>query len=395
MAYDFDQVINRYNSNSLKWDAVGERFGDPDLLPMWVADMDFRAPESVIQALKKVADHGIFGYTIRPDSFYQALMDWMKRRHNWSIEKEWMIFSPGVVPALSMIVEAFTEPEDAVLIQSPVYYPFFHVIRENGRRLVDNSLVFDGNQYRMDFDDLEKKLSEDAVKLMIISSPHNPVGRVWTKDELKKLGELCIKHHVLVVSDEVHCDLILRGNVHTPFASISEAFAENSITCVAPSKTFNLAGLQSSIVIIPNHEHRSTFKRSLRIQDNAMTNSFALAAFEAAYNEGEEWLEQLLDYLENNLRVLNTFFEENLPQINVIQPEGTYLVWIDFRTLGLDAKALETLMQKKAKIALDEGYIFGKAGEGFERINIACPRKTLEDGLQRIKKAVNDHLSQE
>lgn len=389
MTYNFDKVISRHNTNSLKWDALEERFGDADLIPMWVADMDFRAPDEVIEALKKVADHGIFGYTIRPDSFYQSLINWLERRHHWKVEKEWINICPGVVPALSLIIQAFTKPGDQIVIQSPVYHPFFSVAQQKGRELVDNTLLFDGKRYEIDFEDLEKKLSDERCKMLLFCSPHNPVGRVWTKDELTKVGNLCLKHNVLMLSDEIHFDLIFKGHKHTPFASISKEFADISITCVAPSKTFNLAGLQSSAIIIPNKKLNETYQKSLDIEDGNMSNSFAIAAFEAAYNNGEQWLEELLTYLEKNLDFVNKFFKEEIPNASVIQPEGTYLVWIDCRKLGLSAKELEKLLLKEAKVALNQGYIFGKSGEGFIRLNIACPKSILEDGLNRIKATVN------
>ncbi|PWA07701.1 cystathionine beta-lyase [Pueribacillus theae] len=393
MAYHFDKVIDRHNTNSLKWDALKERFGDADLLPMWVADMDFPAPGEVIEALKKVADHGIFGYTIRPDSFYQSLINWLERRHHWKVEKEWINICPGVVPALSLIVQAFTKPGDQIVIQSPVYHPFFSVAQQKGRELVDNTLLFDGKRYEIDFEDLEKKLSDERCKMLLFCSPHNPVGRVWTKDELTKVGNLCLKHNVLMLSDEIHFDLIFKGHKHTPFASISKEFADISITCVAPSKTFNLAGLQSSAIIIPNKKLNETYQKSLDIEDGNMSNSFAIAAFEAAYNNGEQWLEELLTYLEKNLDFVNKFFKEEIPNASVVQPEGTYLVWIDCRKLGLSAKELERLLLKEAKVALNQGYIFGKSGEGFIRLNIACPKSILEEGLNRIKATVNKHIS--
>lgn len=391
MKYNFDEIIDRKNTNSSKWDALEQRFGASDVLPLWVADMDFRVPEQVRIALKNTAEHGVFGYTVRPDSFYEAIIDWHARRHDWQIEKEWITISSGAVASLSMLVQAFTEPGDQIVIQSPVYHPFFSVIEKNGRELVDNTLVFDGEHYRMDFDDLEKKLSNEASKVLILCNPHNPVGRVWTKEELTKLGDLCLKHQVLVISDEVHCDLILNDHIHTPFASISKEFSEHSITCVAPSKTFNLAGLQASAIVIPNEENERKFKESLNIQDTGMTNPFAVTALEAAYNHGDEWLDQLLIYLQRNVDFLSAFFKQNLPQINVIQPEGTYLVWLDFRSLNLSAKELEKFLLSKAKVALNQGYIFGQAGEGFVRINIACPQATLKEGLKRISNAVKEY----
>lgn len=391
MKYNFDEIIDRKNTNSSKWDALEQRFGASDVLPLWVADMDFRVPEQVRIALKNTAEHGVFGYTVRPDSFYEAIIDWHARRHDWQIEKEWITISSGAVASLSMLVQAFTEPGDQIVIQSPVYHPFFSVIEKNGRELVDNTLIFDGEHYRMDFDDLEKKLSNEASKVLILCNPHNPVGRVWTREELTKLGDLCLKHQVLVISDEVHCDLILNDHIHTPFASISKEFSEHSITCVAPSKTFNLAGLQASAIVIPNEENERKFKESLNIQDTGMTNPFAVTALEAAYNHGDEWLDQLLIYLQRNVDFLNAFFKQNLPQINVIQPEGTYLVWLDFRSLNLSAKELEKFLLSKAKVALNQGYIFGQAGEGFVRLNIACPQATLKEGLKRISNAVKEY----
>ncbi len=385
----FDEVINRCNTNSLKWDALEERFGRSDLLPLWVADMDFRAPEAVIKALKNVAEHGIFGYTVRPDSFYDSLISWFKRRHQWKIEKESILVSPGIVPALSLLVQAFTEPGDHVIIQSPVYHPFFHVVEQNNRKLVDNPLVLNRDKYEINFDDLEQKLREHPCKLMLFCSPHNPAGRVWTKEELVKVGELCKKYNVLIISDEIHCDLIYKGHRHIPFASLSKDFQDISITCVAPSKTFNLAGLQSSALIIPNENLRQQYKRSLKIENSDMLNSFAIAAFEAAYNEGEEWLDELMEYLEENLKFLTSFIEEEIPEVRVIPPEGTYLIWLDFRQLGLNAKELESLLLNQAKVALNQGYIFGETGKGFARINIACPRKTLEKALHNIKDAVH------
>lgn len=388
MPYDFDHVINRLNTNSVKWDALEERFGTKDVLPLWVADMDFRAPDAVIQALHHVAEHGVFGYTVRPESFYQSLIDWFERKHKWKIEKDWMLVSPGVVPALSLLVQAFTDPGDKIVIQSPVYHPFFYVVNQNERELVDNPLVLENNKYEIDFEDLEEKLSDERCKLFIFCSPHNPVGRVWTEEELRKVGELCRKHNVLILSDEIHCDLIFRGHTHIPFASLSDEFADISITCVAPSKTFNLAGLQSSAVIIPNVKLRKQYQDALRIEDGDMLNPFAIAAFEAAYTEGEQWLDELMDYLEKNVHYLTTFFENEIPEATVIQPEGTYLMWVDLRNLGLTAKELEDLLVSKGKVALNQGYIFGKTGEGFVRINIACPQSTLKEGLERIKKAI-------
>lgn len=388
LQYNFDRVWHRKQTNSMKWDGLSHLFGADDLLPLWVADMDFQAPKPVIDALKRHVQHGIFGYTIRPSSYDEAIVEWFKRRHGFEIQKDWLVHSPGIVPALNIIVRTFTKPGDKIIIQPPVYYPFFNAVRRNGRTIVENPLAFDGRRYTIDFADLEQKIDAD-VKMLILCSPHNPVGRVWTQEELRRLGELCLQHDILVVADEIHGDLVRRSYRHTPFASLSQAFAEQSITCSAPSKTFNLAGLQTSHLIVPNAQLRETLKREFQNLALDLSNSFAVPAVEAAYRYGEEWLDQLLDYLEGNLQYLSHYFAESIPQVKVIEPEGTYLVWLDFRSLGLSTKQLKTLMQKKAKVALDEGYIFGTEGAGFERINIACPRRTLGEALRRIEGAVN------
>jgi len=359
------------------------------VLPMWIADMEFRSPQPVIEAIKKANEHGIYGYTSRPDSYYQAIIDWMERRHNWKVKKDWLAFSPGVVPALSFIIRAFTQPGDKVVVQPPVYYPFFRVIENNGCHVVNNPLKLSNKKYFIDWEDLERKVDDPRVKLLILCSPHNPVGRVWQKEELIILGEICLKHHIIVVSDEIHADILFKGYRHIPFASISPAFAHNSITCTAPSKTFNLAGLQTSTIIIPNKKYYKIYNNildSLALDEN---NVFGLVALEAAYRDGEEWLEQLLSYLNENLEFLMKYFKERIPKIKVIKPEGTYLVWLDYRQLGLSAKDLNNFMIKKAGVALDDGHWFGAEGKGFMRINIACPRSFLEEGLKRIEKAVN------
>lgn len=389
MKYNFDESINRLQTNSVKWDEVENLFGDKEMLPMWVADMDFKAPQPVIDALQQRVEHGIYGYTTRPNSYYEATVGWMKRRHNWTIEKDWICFSPGVVPALHIIVQTFTKPGDKILIQQPVYYPFMSVIEKNGREVVNNPLRYEDGRYFMDFDDLEKKINP-SVKMIILSNPHNPVGRVWTKDELKMLGEICLKHNILVVSDEIHFDLVFKGNVHIPFASISKEFAEHSITCTAPSKTFNLAGLKTSNIIIPNKEYRESFNKAVEDAFLSMTNTFGVTALIAAYEEGDEWLDQLIDYLKGNLDFLKEYIKSNIPEVKVVEPEATYLVWLDCRELGLDAKELERVIQKQGKVAFDEGYIFGKEGEGFTRINIACPRTLLEEGLKRFSQALKN-----
>ncbi|MCY6369158.1 MalY/PatB family protein [Clostridium ganghwense] len=388
MKYDFDKVINRIGSNTAKWDEVEAKFGTKDVLPMWVADMDLRVAQPIIDALKERAEHGIFGYTKMSDSYKEAVCNWMEKRHDWKIKKDWLIHSPGVVPALSIIIREFTQPGDKIIIQSPVYYPFFDVVKENGRELICNSLKQVDGKYVMDYEELESQIDE-KVKLMILCSPHNPVGRVWKREELVKLGEICLKHNIKVISDEIHADLVYRGHKHIPFASISEEFAQNTITCFAPSKTFNIAGLQSALLSIPNKDDHKKFSAALGTLDIRRDNCFGAVATETAYTHGEEWLEQVLEYLEANLDFLIEYVEEKIPKIKVNKIEGTYLVWLDCRKLGMSKEELFQFMIKKAKVALDDGSWFGPEGEGFTRINIACPRVTLEEGLKRIENAVN------
>lgn len=388
MNCDFDRVIDRCHTNSIKWDFAQSIFGVDDVLPMWVADMDFEAPQPVIEALVEKAKHGIFGYADGTESYYEAIMGWMLRRHNWRIERDWICFCPGVVPSLLWLVRAFVKPGEKVVVQSPVYPPFFRSIESNGSELLNNPLKLENGQYVIDFVDLEEKLKSGA-KILILCNPHNPVGRVWKREELMKIGELCLKYHVIVVSDEIHSDLIYSGQKHIPFAALSEELAQNSIVCTAPSKTFNLAGLQISNIIIPNPELRRTFKKTLASNGMSHPNIFGLVALEAAYNEGEEWLNQLLVYLKENLNFLLQYIERNVPKVKVIIPEGTYLVWLDFRELGMEPKELQKFLLNKAHVAMNAGYTFGPGGEGFERLNIACPRSVLQEGLGRIARAVN------
>ena len=392
MKYDFDQVISRYNTDSVKWDKTEKLFGDKDILPMWIADMDFACPKPVVDAMKERAEHGIFGYTSRSGDYFAAFIDWVERRHNWSVKKQWIRCTPGIMTALSIAVQSFTNEKDKIIIQTPVYTPFTEVIEKNNRELVLNPLKLENGKYEMDYENLKKIAADTDVKMIILCNPHNPVGRVWPKEELQKLGQICMENNVLVISDEAHFDIVYKGYTHTPFASISEEFADNSITCTAPSKTFNLAGVQMANIIIPNKELRNTFTNKIDQLYLGLSNTFGVTAVESAYKYGEEWFDQFLDYLEGNLTFLKEFIETNLKEIKVILPEGTYLVWLDCRELGMDAKALEDFFWKKAKIAFDEGYTFGAGGEGFTRVNIACPRDILEEGLKRMEKAVKESL---
>jgi len=391
--FDFDQVIDRTKSNSAKWNkrVLEKGFGDPDLLPMWVADMDFRVPQPIIDKLVQTAEFGIFGYSVTPPSFFESVLSWFKRRYEWDIDKKWLSQTPGVIPALDVAVNAFCNPGDKVIVQNPVYYPFYRVIENNGCRILLNPLKLSNNHYTMDFEDLEKKVKDPRAKMIILCSPHNPIGRVWTIEELLQLGEICIENEILVVSDEIHCDLIFPGYKHANFAAINDNFAQNSITCTSTSKTFNLAGLKISNIVIPNDKILQTFKNTQANIGVGAPNIFAVAAMEIAYNHEicEKWLDALIKYLKGNLDFLKVFIKENLPQIKVIEPEGTYLVWLDFRKCGIDLARLDGFLCKDAKVGLEAGTKFGCKEEGFERINIACTRATLEEGLRRIEKGVS------
>jgi cystathionine beta-lyase len=400
MKHDFNFELDRHGTNSVKWEFFVQRegvqrlehsdrsFGHDRVIPMWVADMDFRCPEAVIEALVERAKHGIFGYSAPTAAFHQSLVDWMRKRHRWRIQSEWLCSTPGVVPALNMMVRTFTEPGEAVLIQPPVYHPFSMAIINNGRQVVTNPLNYANRHYTMDFDDLEAKIRTHHVKMAILCHPHNPVGRVWTREELQRFAEICRVNDVLVISDEIHGDLIYSGIEFMPFAMLGQEFEESSITCTAPSKTFNLAGLHTSNIIIADSELRQQFVETLRNNGLTGLSTFGIVAQQAAYQYGEPWLTKVMSYVEDNYKFLEAYVREYLPKIKVVQPEGTYLVWLDCRALGLDAKALERLMLDEAKVYLDEGYIFGPEGEGFERINMACPRSLLQEALERIRDAV-------
>ena len=384
----FDEIIDRTETQSAKWDVYGK-----DLLPLWVADMDFQAPQPIIDAITSRAKHGIFGYSYFHNTYFDAVLSWFKRRYNWEIKRGWLNFTPGVLPAINIAIQSFSNPGDKIIVQNPVYYPFFGAIQNNGRQIQFNPLKLSNGRYHMDFDDLKEKVKDPRVKMLILCSPHNPVGRVWTREELSQLGEICIDNGILVISDEIHCDLIYPGHTHVNFASINNEFAMNSITCTSLSKTFNLAGLQLSNIIIPNQNLQRSFTNfieSLFIPEEFgyLPNSLSLVAFTAAYQECDEWLDSLILYLEKNLEFLKSFLKKQIPEIEIIEPEGTYLVWLDFRKLGIDYDQLEDFLHRKAKVALDDGAMFGENGKGFQRINIACPRSILEEALKRIHKAV-------
>lgn len=387
MVYDFDKVIERRNTHSVKWDNLDKSFGADDILPMWVADMDFPCPQPILDSIEKRNKHGILGYTTRPESLHESIINWMKKRHGWNIKKEWLVYSPGVVTSLNLSVMSFTRPGDSVIIQSPVYPPFFSVVKNNDRIIALNPLIEESGNYSIDFESLEKEMAAGS-KMMILCSPHNPVGRVWTKSELDKLAQLCEKYGVLMVSDEIHSDLILPGNKHIPIATVSEYMKQNSITCIAPSKTFNIPGLTTSVAIIPNPKLRLKFLKTINRIGIGMSNIFGIVATEAAYTHGEPWLEELIKYLAGNVNYLLEYFNTNIPEIKVTKPQGTYLVWLDCRALNMDGKSLHRFMIEQGKIGLNNGLDFGPGGEGFLRINVACPRATLVEGLKRINKAV-------
>ncbi|WP_029902676.1 MalY/PatB family protein [Prevotella sp. 10(H)] len=381
MKYNFDEIIQRRNSNSYKWDSAK----DNDVLPMWVADMDFRTAPAVIDALHRRVEHGVFGYTKVPVYYYQATIDWFNRRHNFTINKEWILFTSGVVPALSSVIKALTVPGDKVLVQTPVYNCFFSSIRNDECEMVANKLVYKEGTYSIDFDDLERKAADPRVKLMLLCSPHNPVGRVWKRGELERIGKICLQNNVIVISDEIHCDLVYEGYAHVPFASISEQFLQNSVTCIAPTKTFNLAGIQVANIIAADEEIRRKIDKALNVNEVCEINCFAVEALTAAYNEGEEWLEELKTYLYSNYEYLKDFFTKNLPHLPVTKLEATYLVWIDCRSLKQTSKEISEMLLNKEKLWINEGMMYGAAGEGFIRINIACPRSLLVEGLNRLK----------
>ena len=386
----FDVKHSRKNTRSVKWDSLQAIFQTEDVLPMWVADMDFQAPQAVNDALKNRIEHGIYGYTVIDDDVKNAVIQWQQNRNNWNISSDWLSFSPGVVTSLHLAVKAFTKPGDNVLIQTPVYSPFYQVIESQGCHIVKNPLVREGDRFTIDFDDLEAKFKA-GVKAFILCSPHNPVGRVWTKDELTRMAQLCLQYDVLIISDEIHADLVYSGNHHTPIASISKEISNQTITCMSPTKTFNLAGLQVSYIITENPALRSKIDAELtRVGLNSL-NTMGNIALEAAYTRGEAWLEELLQTLNENYQYVVDTLHRHAPALRVIQAEGTYLVWIDCSALGLEAEALKQFMTEKAKVGLNAGIAYGEDGAQYMRMNIACPKETVAEGVQRIVDALQSH----
>ena len=387
--YNFDELVERKNTNSYKWD----EHDDPDIIPLWVADMDFKAAPCIINALQQRLDHGVFGYTFVPESYYEAVINWFSQRHGWEIQRSWMLYTTGVVPAISAVIKALTQPGDAVLVQSPVYNCFFSSIKNNQCHVVESPLkrvdTSDGFTYEVDWDDFEKQCADPRVKLFLLCNPHNPAGRVWTRDELQRMNDICLRHGVRVLADEIHCELVMPGYRYTPFASISQACLDNSITCCSASKSFNVAGLQMAHIISNNSETRRLIDRAININEVCDVNPFAPIAQQTAYNEGGEWIDQLCDYLYNNKVALCQFFAQELPKLKVARLEGTYLVWVDIRATGLASDELTKRLLEEGKVQVNSGTMYGnKTGEGYIRINIACPLSRLMEGLRRIKQVL-------
>jgi cystathionine beta-lyase len=388
LLYNFDEIIERRGTNSLKFDFAKERGLPESVLPLWVADMDFRAPQPVLDRLVAQAQHGIFGYTDTKQDYYAAIANWFQKRHNFTLQPQWLKKTTGVVYAIAMAIRALTQPGEGVLIQSPVYYPFTGCALDNDRKPIVNQLIYKNGRYEIDFEDFEKKLVDHKIRLFLLCNPHNPVGRVWSKDELRTLGQLCLKHNCVIFADEIHCDFIFPGHQHHVLAAISPELADISIIATAPSKTFNLAGLQNANLFIKNPLLKSLISQEIRRSGFSQLNVMGLVASQAAYETGEDWLEQLLVYLKGNLDLAKSFFQERLAPLEIIEPEGTYLLWFDCRALGLTPKAVNRLIIDKAGLWLDDGAIFGPGGEGFQRLNFACPRSILLKALERLEKAL-------
>lgn len=383
MKYNFDEIIDRHSTLSYKWDSAD----DKEVIPLWVADMDFKTAPAIIEALKKRVVQGIFGYTKVPDEYYDAVINWFSRRHGFEINRDWMIYTSGVVPAISAIIKALTSPGDKVLVQTPVYNCFFSSIRNNGCEVWENPLINDNGYFRIDFEDLEKKAAAPDCKLMLLCNPHNPTGRVWSKEELERIGDICYRNGIIIVSDEIHCELTFPDFKYTPFGSLDNKLSENAVICVSPSKAFNIAGLQIANIICKKDNWRQKIDKAININEVCDVNPFGVIATIEAYERGEEWLESLRRYLKDNYDFLVRFFKENMPSLNVTESEGTYLAWIDTKPIYMDSEELEELLMKKYKVWVNAGRMYGEKGEGFIRINFACPRKRLESGLLKIKEA--------
>ena len=385
--YDFDQIIDRRNTNSVKIDALKEVFGADDLIPLWVADMEFLSPPEITDALKKRVEHGIFGYYTPDDAYFKSIINWLENRHSWTVDTPDVIFVPGVVKGFAFAIDAFTNVGDKIIIQPPVYPPFKTTSEGLNRKIVNNPLIYDNGQYSMDFDNL-REVAKTGCKMLILCNPQNPSGRIWSKDELSELAEICFDNQILVVSDEIHSDLVLPGNEHIPFATVSNKAAQNNITLMAPSKTFNIAGIVSSFAVVENEEIRKKYFNYLNARQLGDGTIFGYIAAEYAYEYGEEWLNQALEYIQENIDFVDDYLQKNIPQIKAVKPDASFLIWLDCRALNLSQPELEKLFIQKAKLALNSGTMFGKEGKGFMRLNVGCPRITLEKALDNLKKAV-------
>lgn len=387
--YNFDTSLSRKGTGCRKWDSLNSVFGQNDILPFWIADMDFAAPPGVTAALKAKVEHPVYGYHTREQSFYQSAIDWESTRHGWNIKREWVLNTPGVVPSINFAILSLTEPGDQIIIQPPVYPPFFACVTKNNRHLVENPLINQDGHYVPDFDDLERKMNP-KVKLLILCSPHNPVGRVWTQDELARLADICLRHNVIIVSDEIHADLVYSGNKHLPLALLGPDVAQSTITFVSPSKTFNIAGTYTSFAIIPNDTMRSKIAQLMDALHLESGNLFGVTAAEAAYRTGSQWLDELLPYLESNAQFLYDFTKDNIPGVKTTKPQGTYLAWLDFRESGIPASKLNSFLVHQAGLGLNDGTTFGTQGTGFARLNFGCTRTLLAEGLFRLETAMKN-----
>jgi cysteine-S-conjugate beta-lyase len=387
MNWNFDEAVEREGTDCIKYDLKEEIFGRKDIIPMWVADMDFKTPDFIVEKLRNRLDHEIFGYSFRPQEYFNSILQWLNDRHQWQVEKEWICFSPGIVPALNLCTLTFTRPGDTIIVQPPVYFPFFSAVENHGRKLVYNQLIEKDGQWSMDFDSLASSVSE-TTKMIIISNPHNPVGRVWLPEELEKLADICLKNNILLLSDEIHCDLILPGFYHTPVGKISEKINNITVTCIAPSKTFNLAGLSTSSVIIANPVLRKYFNKKTENLHIGNGNIFGTVASIAAYSQGHKWVDDLTDYINRNVSYVREYLRELIPEIIPVQPEATYMIWLDCRKFAMSGKELQSFFVNKAGVGMNEGSTFGPGGEGFMRMNIATPHKTVIKAMEQIEKAV-------
>jgi cystathionine beta-lyase len=389
MIRNFDEPVAREGTNCIKYDLRENTFGTNDVIPMWVADMDFKTPDFIMSAIRDRLNHEICGYSFRPTEYYSSIIEWVKLKHKWQIERDWICFSPGIVPALNFCILAYTQPGDKIIVQPPVYFPFFSAVEAHGRKLVYNKLKESDGKWEMDFDSLISSI-DDKTRMIIISNPHNPVGRVWSPEELLRLAEICLANNILVLSDEIHSDLILPGYKHTPFALLSEKIADITVTFIAPSKTFNLAGLSTSSVIISNHELRKSFRRIVDNLHIGNGNIFGTIASISAYTHGQQWLDSLLDYIDNNIDFVADYFHKMIPEIIPVMPEATYMIWLDCRKFGMSGKELQSFFIKSAGVGMNEGSTFGPGGEGFMRMNVATTHQTVMKALEQIEKAVSE-----